>query len=125
MKTKKIVKFRKSLKLALSQEKLIADIIEDVKSQIVEINLNAHKHDLEMLLDICNCVEDSIKSAKKGKKKINKKDIVLKVYAELYADIDLNVVDSAIETLFDNKMIKKSSYMRLIFKFVTNFFLNV
>ena len=73
MKTKKIVKFRKSLKLALSQEKLIADIIEDVKSQIVESNLNAHKHDLEMLLDICNCVEDNLKSVKKGKKKLTKR----------------------------------------------------
>lgn len=119
----KLVKFKKSLKLCLNEENMVANIVKDVKAQITEENLKHHKNNVQMVLDICNHVEDTVKKRSNGKKQINKKDIVLKVFAELYTDIDLNFIDSSIEALFDNKLIKKSTYVVYVADKLLSFFL--
>ena len=62
------------------------------------------------MLDLCNYVENNVKkkTSKNLLKNYSKKDILLKVCSELWGnDIDLEKIDSDINVLYENGMIKK------------------
>lgn len=121
----KVVKFQKSMKSGLKEEGLLRSIVNDVKEQIGEDKLEQYKYDMQMLIDICNCVEKNVgkKSKKKKQKSTNKKDIVLKVFSDLYENIDLNCIDAQIETILNNKLVKKYDLKNRIYRIVSKFFL--
>lgn len=121
---KKVVKFKKSMKYGLKDENLVRDLVTDVKEQLGEKNLENHKYDVQMLIDICNCVEKhTSKKSKKKRHSANKKDLVLKIFADLYDDVDLNLIDSSIETILNNKLVKKYDWISKVYRFVSDFFL--
>lgn len=119
----KIVKFKKSMKGTLEGENLVDNVVKDIKEQLGdEKRLESHKYDVQMLIDICNCIEKHA-SKKAGKKqKCNKKDVVLKIFSELYSEIDLDLVDASIETILNNKLVKKYDLVNRAYRLVRNFF---
>jgi hypothetical protein len=122
MKTKRLVTFKHSLKLSVNEDNLVNSIVEDVKEQIPEAKLKLHKYNVQMILDICNSVEDIVKHKSDPKKKLDKKAIVLKVFSDLYDDVDLDVIDKSIDVIFDNKLIHKKKWGTLIWNVVQRVF---
>lgn len=120
----KIVKFKKSMKCDIRDETLVHNVVKDVREQLGdEKKLEKHKYDVQMLIDICNCVEKNASKKEKKKLKCNKKDVVLKVFSELYAEIDLDLVDASIETILNNNLVKKYDLACRVYRSVRNFFL--
>jgi hypothetical protein len=113
---KRLVKFKQSLKLSVNVDNLVSNIAADVRDQVPNDKLMLHKYNTQMILDVCNCVEDLVK--KKSKKQIDKKCVVLKVFSDLYEDIDLDIVERVIDFVFENGLIQKSSWLRLVLSFV-------
>ena len=121
MKPKKLIKFRHSLKVDVSGDSIVQDIIDDVKRQIGD-KLEHYKYNVQIIIDVCEYVEDNVQKRSKGKKQLSKKDVVLKVFSDLYPDIDLNFVENAIESIFDNKIVTGSLGKRIL-RFIGNLFL--
>lgn len=118
----KKLKLKNSLAILKNEKDLVRAIVDNVKEQLVDVDLNTMKYNTQLVTDIMICVESSVTN-KKGRKKINKKDIVLKVFEELFKDVDLNVVEEMIEFAFENKLISNHSiFIKLVFG-ICNFFL--
>lgn len=108
MTTKNKVKFNHSLKVAVRECSITNEIVEDVKSQFAPTDLKNFQYNSQLVLDVCNYVENKIKKRTSENKQYNKKNIVLKVFSDLFPEIDLNIVDETIETFHENGNIKKS-----------------
>jgi hypothetical protein len=123
MKPKRLVTFKHSLKLSVNEDNLVKNIVEDVKEQIPEAKLKLHKYNIQMILDICNCVENLVKSKSDPKKKVDKKAIVLKVFSDLYDEVDLDIIEKSIDVIFDNKLIKHTKWGKMLWNLVQRVFL--
>jgi hypothetical protein len=66
--------------------------------------------DMELLLYICNQIENVVFK----KDKINKKEMVITIYKSIFGDasIDLDFLERGIEYLIDNKKIRKLSVLK-------------
>ena len=106
---KKNVKLHNSLGIEIKEINISDDIIQDIRRQIPQNSLEGYKYNTQLLLDLCNYVENNVKkkTSKNLLKNYSKKDIVLKVCSELWNDIDLEKVDGDINVLYENGMIKK------------------
>lgn len=118
---KQVVKFKKSMKYELKDENLVRDVVNDIKIQLGQEHLATHKYDVQMLIDICNCIEKN--ACRNKKRKSSKKEIVLKIFSELFEDVDLSLIDASIETILNNKLVKKYDLANRFFRCVRNFFL--
>ncbi len=71
------------------------------------------KHNMELLLMICNMIENSItNTGKKEKMRISKKDLAIQVVTSLFGDLrpdDIETISKNIEYLHDNNQIVKYS----------------
>lgn len=108
MTTKNKVKLNHSLKVAVKECSITNEIVEDVKSQFAPADLKNFQYNNQLVLDVCNYVENNVKKRISDNKQYNKKNIVLKVFSDLFPEIDLNIVDETIETFHENGNIKKS-----------------
>ena len=75
--------------------------------------------DNEMILFVCNCVEELVFK----KYQIDKKSLVIDICRCLFAlaDPEMKLLEITIQFLFDNKMIKKIPIVRKIKKMVINY----
>lgn len=111
-----------SKKGTLKNHALVYNTIKKVKINVQnEIeNHQALKNDIELTRYIANGVENEIPYKSKN---INKKNIVMEVHKQLFPDItedELKGVESSIEFLLNNKMIKKTSWLYKGLKFFLN-----
>lgn len=120
---KKVVKFKKSMKHAINDKIFVRMVVDDIKEQVGEDDLPNYKYDQQMVIDVCNCAEKHSSKKKKKGQKMTKRDKVLKIFSELYEDIDLNLVDANIDTVLNNKLVKKYDLVNRMYRFVINFFL--
>jgi hypothetical protein len=76
------------------------------------------KHNMELLLMICNMVENSItNTGKKDKLKIDKKALAIQVLGSLFGDLnpqDIETISKNIEYLHDNNQIEKFSALVVV-----------
>jgi hypothetical protein len=77
--------------------------------------------DIETLRYICTQLENTVKTHGK----IDKKNVVLSVYKQVFGDanVDLDFIDKSIEFLWENNKIKKLSSLKRYVYPVLNFFL--
>jgi hypothetical protein len=116
------VKFKNSLSLMKDEYSLVNAVAESVKEQLNGVDLSTIKYNAQLVNDICTCIENSC-FPKKGKKKVDKKIVVLKVFTVLFGeDVDLNVVDEMIEFAHENKLIHKKTLLRSAYKLLRYFF---
>jgi hypothetical protein len=116
------VKFKNSLCLLKDEYALVNAVADSVKEQLKGVDMETLKYSAQLVKDVCTCIENSVHQ-KFGKKRVDKKNIVLKVFSVLYPDkIDLNVVDEMVEFAHENNMIHKRTWLRKLGK-VLKFFL--
>jgi hypothetical protein len=117
------VKLKNTLCLLKDEHALVNAVVASIKEQLEGVDLQTLKYNAQLVKDICVCIENSV-YPKRGKKKVDKKNVVLKVYTLLYGlDIDLNQIDDLVEFAFENNMIYKKSYLKPVFRIIRFFFI--
>ena len=117
------VKLKNSLENFVSQNTLVKQIVDFVKLNFE--NYDSLKHDLEFLEYILTLIKNVIKT-KKQKDEIDKKEIIIKIFQNLYgclADNDKKALTNHVDYLINNKIIKKLKYSKKIIKYVKKNFL--
>lgn len=100
---------------------------QDIKNKIIEriqelkLNLPLYKNDIEFLTLVCNLIEFLVKSKKDN---INKVEIALLIYQELYglSTDEQETLKNNINIIHLQKKIKKISYWKLFKYGITEFF---
>jgi hypothetical protein len=100
------LKLNHSLKTLKTEQQVVTLIIAEIHEQFSGINLETLKNNTQLLKDVMNAVENIITN-----KKISKKNIVLKVFSELFPDLNLDQVDDDIEFIWANKLLKKHTLL--------------
>lgn len=116
-----LIKFSSTLK----RKKMVAECVKALKDKLSEIpDLHTFRQSDELTEIIC-CVVEHLLSKKAKKYKIDKKAVVLDVYAELFASAPLSadereIISKRIEFLHEKGLIKAVP----IIKWVSKGFLN-
>jgi hypothetical protein len=117
------VKLKNTLCLLKDEHALVNAVVTSIKEQLEGVDLQTLKYNAQLVKDICTCIENSV-YPKRGKKQVDKKNVVLKVYTLLYGiDIDLDQIDNLIEFAIENKMIHKQTWLRQVGKLISFFFI--
>jgi len=112
------IKTRNSLNLACIRSDLVNAIVTRVQG--IE-NYHILKFDNELLIFICNCVENTVDS-----KKIDKRHLVLSIYKKLFeiSEEDHTIIGNSVNFLCDNRLVEKiptiQKYSSLISNFIRN-----
>jgi hypothetical protein len=103
------------------------EIMDFILKDIQKIpNFQMLKNDVEILLHICNLIENLIS---KNKQKIDKKQLVIDIMCQVFylnSDVEKDAVAKQIQFLYDNKLITKvTKFNQVAKKFiaVANFIL--
>lgn len=122
MRELKKIEFKNTLNTLVKENALVKRIIQLLHDQFDDEKLLQLKDDFQFLIDICNFVENSVSSKNKGK--LNKKEIVLAVYSHLFSlcEEDIHKIDTGINTIHANGLIKKRSFFLTIIMLVVSFF---
>ena len=96
------------------------EIMDFILKDIQKIpNCQMLKNDVEILLHICNLIENLIS---KNKQKINKKQLVIDIMTQgfyLSSDVEKDAIEKQIQFLYDNKLITKvTTFKQVAKKFV-------
>ena len=103
------------LKSHVIKNKIIELISDRIKCSVP--NLVTLAKDLELLKLVCLCVENTVKK----KHKLDKKEIVMSIMKTCFpilSDAELKVIESNIEVLHQNKLIKKVTYAKKLWRYV-------
>lgn len=108
------VKLKNTLKHLDLEKQLVDNIDKRIKNlpDYQKLRLNP-----ELILLVCNLVENAVFDKKKKKKKIikvDKKDLVIRVLNSIfdYAEPEKKIVDTQIEFFYTNDDIKKVSFLK-------------
>lgn len=104
-------------KHSLQVAKHKTDLCSAIVGKVQEIeNHKALKFDNELLIFVCNCIENALDV------KMDKKSLALQIYTQLFDELspdDKAILSSSIEFLWTNKLIKKmpkvKKYAKMIF----------
>jgi hypothetical protein len=93
------------------------EIVDFILKDIQKIpNSQSLKNDVEILLHICNLIENLIS---KNKQKINKKQLVIDIMTQVFylnSDDEKNALEKQIQFLYDNKLIIKVTTLNQVLK---------
>jgi hypothetical protein len=113
-----LVTITPSLELEIKQNEVKSKVI----ARLTELKLNDQKYKTnpDIILLVCNLIENIVKH-----KKINKKQLLLDIFVQLYniQAPDRAIIESQIEFLHSNKAIKKLSKFYLFCCSVREYFL--
>ena len=104
----------------LSRLELENKIVQYVMTRIQTLpDQQALKNDPELVLLVCNLIENSISK----EDKINKKEVVLNIMTRLFtlSPQEKSQASNIIEFLWENKQIVKISFFKKIFKLFVNY----
>jgi len=112
------IKTRNSLNVACVKSDLANAIITRVQG--IE-NYHQLKFDNELLIFVCNCVENTVES-----KKINKKLLVLDIFFKLFeiADEEKAVISNSIDFLCNNSLVEKVPSIQKYSSIISNYIKN-
>jgi hypothetical protein len=108
------------LKGKLRKEKEIADmvclIVLQVKEEFKNLSLDSHRGNNDLLMYIMNHVEErSADLSKATVKSLDKNDLVLSIYKELYGrdatEQEIAAINDNIEFIITNKLVKVSNWV--------------
>jgi hypothetical protein len=111
------------LKHNLKTLSLENEITTNITSKLGEIpNLQTLKLDPELILLVCNCIENEV--AQHGLKKVNKKELAFKIMRHMFemSEVDTANVSNTIEFLWQNNQIKKINSARIALGVVGDWF---
>ena len=112
------IKAQNSLRIDQKKTKIKNEIIEKIKSAGFS-NLDNLKNDNELLSLVMNLIENLIKK----KYKIDKKELLLDIYGELYPNLNqeekMNIIKNH-QFLFENGFLSKLATTTYLFNFLKN-----
>ena len=114
------IEFNGSLKNKQLEKKVIDVIVSEVIGNFQ--NYHSLKLDIELINEICNLIEEAVKSNRI--KKINKLDLFIKAHNAVFGNItdpEKAVLISNIEYLHNNGKIKALSISKKIINFLKDF----
>ena len=115
-KIKKPVKFKNSLKQFSKENDAVNSIVDSVNYNLPDYQLLG-KVDLELIDYVCTEIEILVKNNGVSKKKIDKKQLCIKVFKRLFPSIsseDIKIIDNQIEYLCNNGLIKLQPVLKRI-----------
>ena len=93
------------------------EIMDFILKDIQKIpNFQTLKNDVEILLHLCNLIENLIS---KNKQKIDKKQLIIDIMAQVFylnSDAEKDTISKQIQFLYDNKLITKVTTMNQVIK---------
>jgi DNA phosphorothioation-dependent restriction protein DptG len=112
------VQVKNSLKNKKAVDDIVNIIINKIKADLtVDNNL---KSSMELLTLVVTLIENLIDNHNKpDKKKVNKLNVLHDIYNKLFGNLtqqDLTLINQNIEYLLDNKLIKKYSFLKRVYK---------
>lgn len=112
------VQVKNSLKNKKAVDDIVNIIINKIKADLnVDVNL---KNSMELLHLVVTLIENLIDNKNKSdKKKVNKLNVLHDIYNKLFGSLtqqDLALINQNIEYLLDNKLIKRYSFLKRIYK---------
>jgi hypothetical protein len=116
--SKQLLKLNFGLSVLKSENAMVNLILKEMREQLAGCDMEVLRNNPQLVYDVCNCVENAV-----TKKKLNKKNIVLKVFTELFPECDIERVDLDIETGLNNGVIKKHTLLTTCLQALFTFFL--
>ena len=120
-----------NLKVKKETADLISLILLEIKDEFRNLDINDLKKSHDLVLHVCEIIELKIKNktiSKRTSKKLNKNQIVLLIFEELYKnklnDEDINYITETIEFCINKKLINKRNFFSRILKIVLSFFIS-
>lgn len=116
------LKVKHSLKLVVIENKLVLDIVKEIREKFEGLDLTLFKNDYQFILSCMECIEKEVKD-----KRVNKKTVLIAVFSELFKGVesytsnDVDKLEEAITFLFENKRLR--SYVSSAVKVVKSVFL--
>lgn len=112
------VQVKNSLKNKKAVDDIVNIIINKIKADLnVDVNM---KNSMELLTLVVTLIENLIDNKNKSdKKKVNKLNVLHDIYNKLFGNLtqqDLTLINQNIEYLLDNKLIKKYSFLKRVYK---------
>lgn len=108
------IPFGLSLKNTLKAHIKFHEILNDITKIIKSIHaVEDLKHDPELLLLICNLIENTMTN---NKSKLDKKELALSIHDNIFNDTDDEKADlrRKIQFFYDNNKIKKQKWYKLV-----------
>jgi len=112
--------FGLALKNTLKAHIKFHEILNDITKIIKSIHaIDDLKHDPELLLLICNLIENTMK---RNESKLDKKELALSIHDNIFNDSDNEKEDirRKIQFFYDNNKIKKKKWYKLVFTYGSN-----
>lgn len=113
-----VIEYSGNLKNLQIESLLIKKVSEQIKSDFP--NLLDIKFNIELIGEICNCIEDIVKSQKL--KRVNKLDLFFKVHDRIFGMIsepERKLVIQVIDYLHSNDKIKVRPFFKKVIRFVS------
>lgn len=110
------------LSKSLAQANFVKTLIQKGSCEIKEIvDYAEHKLRPQLINDIMNFIESEVSKSKFAKAEIEKSQIVIEIMKQCYdmSDTDIEWVESHMQYVHDNKMVKKTSYFLLGLKYIS------
>jgi hypothetical protein len=105
---------KNSLKVKVSLNSVVSIIIEKIKSEVIDLDIDLIKKDVQILVYIMELVDEAIDNQeiidKSTKKKIDKNQLLTVIIKRLFPNItdeELSNFDPIIEFLLNNNLIEK------------------
>jgi len=114
------IPFGLTLKNTLKAHIKIHNILNDITKIIKSIHsVEDMKNDPELLLLICNLIENMMKN---NKSKLDKKELALSIHDNIFTNTDNEREDikRKIQFFYDNGKIKKKNWYKLVFIYTAN-----
>jgi len=109
------IKPKNSIKLAAHKSDLVSSIVAKVK----EIdNYGSLKFDNELLIFICNCIENALTS------KLDKKTLVLDIFDQLFGTLtsaEKVIISASIDFLCNNNLVQTMPFLKKNFAIISNY----
>jgi hypothetical protein len=112
------VQVKNSLKNKKAVDDIVNIIINKIKTDLnIDVNL---KNSMELLHLVVTLIENLIDNKNKSdKKKVNKLNVLHDIYTKLFGNLsaqDLTLINQNLEYLLDNKLIKRYSLIKRVYK---------
>lgn len=115
---KKLSSF-KQIKRSYKLEQQKQQFLSDLNDLFKHLNVEEHKYDMDLLLELMNVVEQYFIYGNKEERDKSKQEVIEDVMLKFFND-DINVLNKFIGTIY--KKVKKSNVYRRTYRRIYNFF---
>lgn len=115
---KKLSSF-KQIKRSYKLEQQKSQFLKDLNELFKHLNVEDHKYDVELLIELMNAVEEYFIYGTKDEREKSKKEVIEEVMLKFFNN-DVKVLEKFIATIY--KKVKKSNIFRRVIRRVHNFF---